>query len=207
MLSLSLAWFILLTYILLKASYAPTVNQWWKDHARLERDRQKDGPDNLPARDRKSEVDLPLEKEGDYSKVNFDALAGFAAETPDISDMQAGRQGKRPATLVPPAIRSLDGHKVAVAGFMIPLISERDQVLCFILAQSRMTCCYGMVPKLNQWIYVTMGQGKSAQQLMDVPVTVFGTIGVGPKYDEENKGWCLYRMTGDKVDLPKASWF
>jgi len=209
MVALSLAWFVLLTLLLWKSTYTPTVGQWWKDQARLERIRQEAASNSSShsLKEKLSDLKAAFLKKSGYTKLNFDSLAGFPAETPNISAMQAGHPGKMPSISVPSTILSLDGQKVSVAGFMIPMTSEKDKVLSFILAQSRMTCCYGMVPKFNQWIYVTMDQDKSAQEWMDVPVTVFGTLNVGTKYDEENKGWCLYRMTGDKVDLPKKSWF
>ena len=207
MVVLSLAWFVLLTTMLWKSTYAPSATQWWKEQARNEQNRKGAFPAPEPTQGILADSKMPFPKEGDYFKLNFDILSNFPAGTPDLAAPPTGRPAKEPFAQVPGAVRSLDGHKISVAGFMIPMIMEKDSVSSFILAQSRMTCCYGVVPKLNQWIFVTMGQGKSTQQFMDVPVTVFGTIDVGPKYDEENKGWCLYRMTGDKVELPKKSWF
>jgi hypothetical protein len=116
-------------------------------------------------------------------------------------------KGKKPDSTVPGSIKALNGQKISVSGFMIPMLMDRDKVLSFILAQSRMTCCYGVVPKLNQWIYVKLDNGKTTESTMDIPITVFGTFNVGSEFDEQNKGWCLYRMNSDKVEVPRRSWF
>ncbi|HUO58806.1 MAG TPA: DUF3299 domain-containing protein [bacterium] len=108
---------------------------------------------------------------------------------------------------IPAFIQALDGQKVEMVGFMIPLLTEKDKVLTFILAQSQMTCCYGIAPQLNQWIYVEMEKGKNTKWAMDVPITVSGILSVGKKYDKVNLGWSLYRMVSDNVELPKKGWF
>jgi hypothetical protein len=208
MVVLTFLWFVLLTFILWKANNVPTAAQWWKD--RTDQERPRGRADRLPAaRPAADGAKIPFPKEGDYYKLSFDTLAGFPAGEPDITNsrLDPHLKAQKAKIDVPPSVQAVDGQRISVAGFMIPMTIEKDQVLSFILAQSRMTCCYGVTPKLNQWIYVTMGGGKSVEQWMDVPVTVFGTLSVGAKFDTENKGWCLYRMDGDKVVLPKKSWF
>ncbi len=156
-----------------------------------------------------------------YLKVGFDLLSSYTIDSPDETDDMNTRRDdlnsdpfepketvRNKRQEVPESIRALDGRKVMVEGFMIPMLSEKYRVLSFILAQSQMTCCYGIAPKLNQWIDVTMEKGKSTEWKMDVPITVFGTLSVGAKYDHANKGWCLYRMVSDKVGIPTDKpWF
>ncbi len=156
-----------------------------------------------------------------YLKVGFDLLSSYPIDSPDdMEDMNTRRddlnsdpfepkvKARKKQQVVPEFIRALDGRKVMVEGFMIPMLSEKYRVLSFILAQSQMTCCFGIAPKLNQWIDVTMEKGKSTEWKMDVPITIFGTLSVGTKYDRQNKGWCLYRMVSDKVGIPsEKAWF
>jgi len=210
MMFLSLFWFVFLTYILLKVNNRPSVSQWWKDQSRLEQTAQaaKPGPaSSFPAQ--KPSVKIPYPLEGGYYRVNFDVLAGFPAATPEIPNtaMDARQRVKMARFDIPGSVKILNGQKIYVVGFMIPMAMDKDRVSSFILAQSRMTCCYGMVPKLNQWIYVTMEPGNQTSELMDIPITVFGTLSVGMNMDKDNLGWCLYRMTSDKVAMPKTSWF
>lgn len=205
MMLLSLFWFIFLTYILLKANNRPSVSQWWKTQSQLEQS-AKSAPVPTSAH---SSRKLPFPQEGDYYKLNFDVLADFPAGTPDMDPRIDPRlRAKMVKVDVPDKVQALNGQKISVVGFMIPMdLDKNGGVSSFILAQSRMTCCYGVTPKLNQWIYVTMAPGTTTSQLMDIPITVYGTLGVGTHFDIQDLGWCLYRMTSDKVDMPKNSWF
>lgn len=139
-----------------------------------------------------------------YSLVTWGTLAHFAYLAPSIDeeiDPKLWRRKKKPP--IPAFIKALNGSAVAVAGFMIPLDTDDRgvQATSFILARSQATCCYGITPKMNEWIYVQMKKGTSAEILMDSPVTAFGDLTVGEK-DDNNSGWSLYRMAGDKVELP-----
>jgi hypothetical protein len=161
-------------------------------------------------------------QKGGYWVVDFDSLSSFPVEGSDaaesinthVDDLNGDPYEERKAkakakkkTEVPAFIQVLNGQKATVEGFMIPLVQERDRVLTFILAQSRMTCCYGITPQLNQWIYVVMAKGKDTEWAMDVPLKVSGILSVGKMFDQENKGWSLYRMVSDKVEIPGKSWF
>ncbi len=87
------------------------------------------------------------------------------------------------------------------------MATEKDKVHSFILAQTRGSCCFGLVPQVNQWAYVTMEDGKTVEPVTDIPVTVLGTLAVAADGQLENNGWCLYRITSDRVILPKNPWF
>ena len=155
-----------------------------------------------------------------YWVVDFESLSSFPVEEPSALEnmntrrddtnsdpYERGTTDMKKKTQIPGFIQALNGQKVEVGGFMIPLITVKDRVSSFILAQSQMTCCFGIAPKLNQWIYVTMEKGETTELKMDIPITVSGTLSVGRKYDEENKGWYLYKMVSDKVKFPNESWF
>ncbi len=203
---ITFAWFFLLAFILMKSTYMPTISQWWKDQSALE---QFGKINDARVAESKSAPKVEFPKDGSYYQLNFDVLSGFPAEAPDLVNPRVDPRLKRkkPDSTVPESIKALSGQKISVSGFMIPMLMDRDKVSSFILAQSRMTCCYGVIPKLNQWIYVRMDNGKTTESTMDIPVTVFGTFSVGSEFDEQNKGWCLYRMTFDKIEVPRKSWF
>ena len=78
-----------------------------------------------------------------------------------------------------------------------------DKATSFILARNQATCCYGIVPRLNEWMFVQMKKGASTDAIMDVPLTVFGTLSVGEE-KKQNQAWNLYRMVSDKVLIPKS---
>src|ERR1035441_6259505 len=154
---LTLFCFGVLAYVMLKSVNTPSVNQWWKTRSRLET--TKPIPEvpihagTLPP----PHLSIPISKDGDYYKAGFDLLAGFPSEIPDMALPGAEANPKAPKrhSPVPETIRALDGQKVSVVGFMIPMAMDaKYNVSSFILAESRMTCCYGKTPMLNQWIFV-----------------------------------------------------
>ncbi len=214
MLSCSVVWFGLLTYVLWRANNAPNMNQYWKSQTARETTRiETEQPASLSSASAPQGPPAwkpPFAQKDGFYQVGFNTLAGFPSETPDLvaepKDQSAMKEKFQ--NEVPHSILGLDGQKVSVAGFMIPMdVNDKGKVFSFILAQNQMTCCYGAYPKLNQWIYVKMIDGKTVDSTMDIPLTVFGTLGVGTNYDQDNQGWCLYRMTCEKLDLPKKSWF
>lgn len=206
-------WALILILMLVEGSYTPSMTQYWRNQAHLEEGKKTNGVGPKETQSigsaKTNGLKIPYPKVGDYFQLGFDVLGGFPSEKPPIVDLGAGPgpRIKKPSAKVPAIIQALDGRKISVAGFMVPMTVERNSARTFILAQSRTTCCYGVIPKLNQWIYVVMDPGKSAETTMDVPVTVFGTLRVGTEFDGQASGWCLYRMTSEKVEAPKRSWF
>jgi len=47
-----------------------------------------------------------------------------------------------------------------------------------LIMRDQSLCCYGVVPKINEWISVKM-QGRGVKAVMDQPVTLYGTLHVG----------------------------
>jgi hypothetical protein len=141
--------------------------------------------------------------------VPWTTLSHFPYETPDIEELGNSHPASGPKKekfQIPDFVRRLDGARVAVVGFMIPLAlnDAGDKTTSFILSRSQATCCYGITPRMNEWMYVEMDKGKSADAAMDLPITVFGTLSVGAQIKESN--WTLYRMTADKVSIPQINW-
>lgn len=140
-------------------------------------------------------------KEGDYEVVGFDRLSSFNFATPEY-----GPDGKTVAEQkpdqIPAEIKALDAQKVAVAGFMLPVKMEEGLVKEFLLVKDPMACCYGMMPKVNEWIVVKM-TGKGVQPLMDVPLTFYGKLRVGEMFEN---GYLtgIYLLEGEKMGQAKG---
>lgn len=137
--------------------------------------------------------------------VTWETLAAYDYDSPSMEDQRSvkirQKKKKRP---IPDFIRALNGTKVAVTGFLIPVDTDEtgEFATVFVIVRSQMTCCYGVVPKLNEWVMVTMEKNKKIRAVSDVPTTVFGTIDIGEKY-EDMKGWTLYRMTAKKTSVKR----
>jgi len=119
-----------------------------------------------------------VEKDG-FIEANFDLWSGFDPEKDQM----------------PNQIRMLNGKKIAVTGFMLPVDFEDGRVTSFILLNNQMGCCFGIMPRMNELIYIKMQGNTSAKFMTDVPIKVFGKFKVG----EENVVGSLYGIEADRV--------
>ena len=142
--------------------------------------------------------------EGGYLKVGFDVLAGYQFTTPPPFDAAADPKAAPPAVdgQIPGSIRQLDGRKVLVTGFMLPIKMEAGLVKEFLLLKNQMMCCYGVAPQLNEWILVRM-TGEDVKPVMDIPVSFYGRLKVGAMY-ESGYMTGLYLLEGEKLAAEPA---
>jgi hypothetical protein len=141
-----------------------------------------------------------------YLEIGFDKPAGFKAGVVYEGGVTNGVRfphAKEMTGEIPPGIKLLDNQKIAVRGFMLPLRQENGLATEFILLRSRMLCCYGKMPNINEWIHVRM-TGKGVRCLMDITVTVCGKLHV-EEYRENRTMLGIYRLDGEKLELPGDS--
>jgi hypothetical protein len=137
-----------------------------------------------------------IENGREYRPVSFRKLAGFPCPA------NADGTTPLPADLIPPDIRALNGQFVEVIGFMVPIETEGTNIKSFALVKNRMLCCFGVIPKLNEWIFVHMREGAAAGYYPDQPVRVLGRLTVGS--DAGGEGITgIYRMEGDNLYSPR----
>ncbi|MDB6112726.1 MAG: hypothetical protein JWR69_4476 [Pedosphaera sp.] len=139
--------------------------------------------------------------QGEYFTVGFDTLSDFVLSvTNQMVDPIASFSVLKIAGTIPDSVQSLDEKKVAVKGFMLPIKLEEGRVTEFILLKNRMMCCFGLAPRINEWVSVRMA-GKGEKATMDHPVIVSGTLHVA----EIRRGAVptgIYRLDGDKIEMP-----
>jgi hypothetical protein len=128
-------------------------------------------------------------KTGGYEHVGFDRLAGFNYVAPEGEAAPAADQ-------IPAPIKALHGRTVAVTGFMLPTKMDKGLVTEFLLVKDAMMCCYGAMPKVNEWIVVRMGGG--VKPLMDLPITFEGRLQVGEMFEN---GYLtgVYLLEGERL--------
>ena len=133
-----------------------------------------------------------LQKDGEHTVVGFEYLASFNYVMPDES---AG-PSSTPTNQIPDHIRALDQKPIALKGFMLPLKVEAGLVNELLLMRDQSMCCYGAVPKINEWVSVKLPNG--VKPVMDAPVTIYGKFAVG---EMRENGYLvgLYQMTGDRM--------
>ena len=131
-----------------------------------------------------------------YEAVGFDRLASYEYEQPQPDPATPDAPPPSGAAQIPEKIKALDQQKVAVTGFMLPVKMEGGLVKEFLLVRDAMMCCYGVMPKVNEWVVVKM-VGKGVAPLMDVPITFEGRLQVGQIYEG---GYLtgLYLLKGEK---------
>tara|TARA_B100001939_G_scaffold330574_1_gene327841 strand:+ start:637 stop:1335 length:699 start_codon:yes stop_codon:yes gene_type:complete len=143
----------------------------------------------------------PVEKIGDYSLLGFDRLASFAYEVPDDPVTEPKAKAIMDANEIPDTIKKFDEQKVALKGYMLPLKVEDGKITELLILRDQSMCCYGAVPKINEWVSVRMAKNKGVKPVMDVPVTIFGTLKVGEVLEN---GYLvgIYEMDGERLDGP-----
>src|SRR3954467_230513 len=135
--------------------------------------------------------------ENGYLKLGFDQLASYTF-TPPTFDPAANPSVKPPTgeEQIPQTVKSWNGKKAVVTGYMIPVKMEKGLVTEFLLMRNTMACCFGGVPNMNEWIVVKMKKG--VPPLMDVPVAFFGELKVGALF-ENGYMTGLYELEGEKM--------
>ena len=127
-----------------------------------------------------SSVNVPESENGAIS-IDFDFLGGFDYERDER---------------IPDAVKELNGKTVKISGFMLPVDSESDAVNTFMLMNFRVGCCFDIMPRVNEFVYVVMPEGKNTEYMTDIPLAVTGRLEVV----EGNIVGGIYSMTAESVE-------
>ncbi len=93
--------------------------------------------------------------------------------------------------------RALNGKKVAIPGFMVPLEDDADQVTEFILVPFAGACIHVPPPPPNQMVYVKLTHSQKAKMSFTDPILVTGTLHVTTV--QSPYGDISFNMDGDSV--------
>ena len=105
-----------------------------------------------------------------------------------------------PKDQIPANVKAFDKQRVALKGFMLPLKVEGGLITELLVMRDQSMCCYGTVPKINEWVSVKM-TGKGVKPIMDQAVTLYGKLHVG---EIRENGYLvgIYQMDGEKLAGP-----
>lgn len=141
--------------------------------------------------------------------LGFEVLGGFSYELPTLPPTPADAASTSNAAAavpkknqIPTDIKALDGRRVTVTGYMIPIGLEDGRTKQFVLVRNLMSCCYGVPPNLNEFVLVTM-TSEGVRPVMDVPISLVGKLKVGETY-EDNFLVGIYQLDGEKL-LPSKT--
>lgn len=132
--------------------------------------------------------------------VTFDKLASFSYAIPEGPvDTNTVAQAETPQQ-IPAGIRALNERFISLKGFMLPLKVEKGLVTELLIMRDQSMCCYGTVPKINEWVSVKM-VGEGVKPVMDQAVTLFGKLKVGEMYEN---GYLvgIYALDGERMAGP-----
>jgi hypothetical protein len=158
---------------------------------------------NSPAQPTSAPPEIIVSGGEKYLLISFTQLASFAlrtapkmaSENPDsmVGETQVREQ-------VPDAVKSLSEKSVAVTGFMLPVRTQGELTTDFLLLRNQSACCYGVMPKINEWVAVRTA-GKGVKVFLDTPVTVLGTFHVGAS-GTSGSLTSIYQLNCDRLINP-----
>jgi hypothetical protein len=132
-----------------------------------------------------------------FLAVGFDRLAGFPYVMPDdLADTNKTSAAKQPDQ-IPARVHAFDEKRVSLKGFMLPLKVQNGLVTELLVMRDQSMCCYGTVPKINEWVSVKMVE-KGVKPIMDQPVMLYGKLHVG---EMRENGYLIgiYQLDGEKM--------
>jgi hypothetical protein len=127
--------------------------------------------------------------------VSFDQLAGFPAPWPDPEKPFV-------APSVPADVKALDGKRVTIAGYIVPLEMKGEKASRLLLCRYAKGCCFGGVPQSNELIDVEPQEADGVKPETHVPTIFTGTLRVRTPANLEELSAGLYRLEDAQVVSP-----
>jgi hypothetical protein len=132
-------------------------------------------------------------------KLRFNTLSSFTYTVRLAPPDPGGRPNLVTDDKIPLIIRALDGRRVAVTGYVMPLRTQGRGVTQFLLARDQLSCCFGPNPQMNHYIYVTMPRGDFRPRVFSL-ATVTGTLHVG-ELMKQGVLQSIYQLDAEKVEM------
>lgn len=141
-------------------------------------------------------VSAGIDKEP-VKEVQFKTLTNF--ELPiEVAYFAEKEQLEEVKKAIPKEIKILDGKKVKIKGFMIPVVYNKDyKVTSFVFAPDQTSCCFGKVPKLNGFIFSSNDKG--VDNFKDMLIEVTGTLTTEPKFYKDQECVLIYKLKVESV--------
>src|SRR5580704_2506416 len=146
-----------------------------------------------------------------YQVVSFDDLYFNYRPPVDVEhpDGNITKAAKTPVA-IPPQILALNGKKVAIRGFVIPLANSNGQTTKeFLFADELVSCLFCAMLGYDQWMVGDTVDPKGfdiKDEEFDEPITIYGTLEVAPKF-EDGEFTGIYRIKADGYEVEKKKFF
>jgi hypothetical protein len=134
----------------------------------------------------------------EYKPISFSSLSDFFYYTPEPGQTPDPELVKK--SRIPDNIKAINGRKIAINGFMMPIDQSPEGSKEFVLNGNFDMCGFGGPISINQWIVVRY-RGSGRVPYTHLPMSVFGELEVGEEYKD---GWLIsiYRMKAKAVSMP-----
>lgn len=136
--------------------------------------------------------------------VTFADLSLVGVDIDELADYMYEHESENAKNFrFPERARTQQGEDKAIVGYMIALEMKprsRD-VLEFMLVKDLLSCCYGQLPRPDEWVYVKMKNDEAVKYHTYRPIVVRGDFKVGRIDDELGYSWGVYEMEADSVEI------
>jgi hypothetical protein len=146
-----------------------------------------------------------------YDVVSFEDLFFNYQPPVDVEhpDGNITKAAKTPMA-IPKQILDLNGKKVAIKGFVIPLAdSEGQNTKEFLFADELVSCLFCAMLGYDQWMIGDTIDPKGfniKDEEFEEPITIYGTMEVGPKF-EDGEFVGIYRIKADGFEVERKKMF
>lgn len=150
---------------------------------------------DMPAPPTPGEVTIGGQK---LLNMGFESLSSFPYTVVDVGSGASKEQIEAASQRdqIPKWMHVYDGRMVVLTGYMMPLQLEDGLAKKFVMMKDMNTCCYGAVPKMNDYVVVQM-KNTGIEAIQDIPVQLVGVLHVAEKR-EDGYVVSLYQMEGEK---------
>ena len=140
-----------------------------------------------------------------FSSLRFQYQPPFDVEHPD-GTVTKGSKTRKP---IPAEIKALNGKKVAIKAYVLPLDSSGQTVKTFLMADQLVSCLFCAMLGYDEWIKSEtvnpQGIAISDDQLEE-PVIVFGTLEMGEEI-QDGQLLSFYRFKADAFEPKRQKIF
>ncbi len=101
---------------------------------------------------------------------------------------------------IPKHVQSLNGRMVRLEGYLLPIkLKDQQGRTQAILYRDQSACCFGSVPEIHEWVFVTLTRPLPSSWDHRLQTAVEGVLQVGEQV-EDGAILSVYRM--DEATLP-----
>jgi hypothetical protein len=131
----------------------------------------------------KAQMSHGIERDGDLLRVDLKSLGNFP-----FNDMTGTLDN------VPVDYRNLDGKRVALEGFVVPLNDAADKVTAFQFVYNIQKCCFGGPPLVQERVFGNANKIGGIDYFPAQETRIYGTLHVKTERSSMGKIESLYTM-------------